>query len=31
MCALRIREVISFSLERKDHIYLIRIPVWRQN
>ena len=31
MCVFRVRKTIPFSLEKKDHIYLIGIPMWRQN
>ena len=31
VCALRIREVIPFFLEKKDHIYLTGMQAWRQN
>ena len=31
VCALRIKEVISFPQEKKDHIYLAMMQIWRQN
>jgi len=31
VCALKIRELILFSLEKIDHIYLTGMPVWRRN
>ena len=31
VCALRIREAIPISFEKKDHIYLTGMLAWRQN
>jgi len=31
VCALKIKEAISFSLEKKDHIYLTWMLAWRRN
>jgi len=31
VCALKIKEVIPFSLEKKDHMHLTRKPTWRRN
>ena len=31
VCAPRIKEAVPFSLEKNDHIYLTRIPMWRRN